>query len=671
MSLRRQLLLLALVLLILPVAAWQVALRIEEFLREARQEALVTSARSLARAFVADEVVAELVLAGGGIYVHSIGFAPRTDGYDDDWLLWTPWEQWFESPRGALRMSVLLAADPRRLYVLVRVSDPSLARAAISPSGFRDGDHLLLKLVDERGLHSYRIVPSVPGALEIVAVSPGAALPPPPLEGAWREHDDTRGYLVEFSLPRSLIRSQLALAAVDTGDGLGPGHLAGTVRDGRVEPRRLVYRSPAWSARLSELTPPGTRAWLIADGGWVLASGGRLDSAAPAEPRGWHRLLYRLLARRSLEAAPVRDPGADLRLNGGELDAAFRGELAVRWRTASGSAVLGSVAVPVTDGNRAVGALVLEQPADALLLATNRTAGQVLGLTIGVVVLIVAALLAYASLLSWRVRRLRNAAEAAIDGDASASVTLPGAATNDEIGDLSRSFSRLLTELKSYNDYLKTLAGKLSHELNTPLAVVRSSLDNLADESLPEEAARYADRAREGAERLQRILRAMSEAQRLEQSIDAADPVDFDLVEVVSGCVQGYRELDADHDWRLECVTEKLPLRGSPELIAQLLDKLTDNARSFAPTGTEIVISVAPMRNGARVSVANDGPLLPEDLRSRLFESLVTTRQKSGDQVHLGLGLHIVRLIAHAHRGTVKAANRPDGSGVEFAVTLR
>lgn len=671
MSLRRQLLLLALVLLILPVAAWQVAVRIEEFLREARQEALVTSARSLARAFVTDQVVAELVLAEGAIYVHAIGFAPRTDGYDDDWQLWTPWEQWFESSQGALRMSALLAADPRRLYLLVRVSDPSPKRAASSPAGFQAGDHLLLKLVDERGLHSYRIVPSVPGALEIVPVSPGASMSPPPLEGAWRERDDARGYLVEFSLPRALIGSRLALAAVDTGDGLGPTRLAGTISDARVEPRRLVFRSPAWSARLAELTPPGTRAWLVAAGGWVLAAGGRLEPAAPSEPRGWHRLLYRLLARRTLEPAPVREPGADLRLTGGELDAALGGRLAVRWRTASGAAVLGSVAVPVTYGARAVGALVLEQPADALLLATNRTAGQVLGLTVGVVVLVVTSLLAYASLLSLRVRRLRNAAEAAIDGDAPASVNLPGAATKDEIGDLARSFSRLLTELKSYNDYLKTLAGKLSHELNTPLAVVRSSLDNLAHERLDGEAERYATRAREGAERLQRILRAMSEAQRLEQAIESSDRVAFDLVEVVTGCCQGYRHIDPDHGWTLEHAAAALPLNGSPELVAQMLDKLIDNARSFAPAGSAIVIATGPARGGARLTVANDGPLLPDHLRHRLFESLVSMRERGGDQVHLGLGLHIVRLIARAHRGSVTAANRADGSGVEFSVVLR
>ncbi len=78
MSLRRQLLLLALVLLILPVAAWQVAVRIEAFLREARQETLVTSALSLKRAFVSAPISTELADAHTGLYVHAIGYAPHS-----------------------------------------------------------------------------------------------------------------------------------------------------------------------------------------------------------------------------------------------------------------------------------------------------------------------------------------------------------------------------------------------------------------------------------------------------------------------------------------------------------------------------------------------------------------------------------------------------------------
>ena len=75
----------------------------------------------------------------------------------------------------------------------------------------------------------------------------------------------------------------------------------------------------------------------------------------------------------------------------------------------------------------------------------------------------------------------------------------------------------------------------------------------------------------------------------------------------------------------------------------------------------------------ARLSVANDGPPLPEALADRLFESMVSVRDEAhrgGATPHLGLGLYIVRLIAELHGGSAQAANRPGASGVVVTVTL-
>ena len=65
-----------------------------------------------------------------------------------------------------------------------------------------------------------------------------------------------------------------------------------------------------------------------------------------------------------------------------------------------------------------------------------------------------------------------------------------------------------------------------------------------------------------------------------------------------------------------------------------------------------------------------NGPLIPEALVGRLFESLFEQRQGDDDKPHFGLGLYIVRLVAEFHGGTAVAANRDDGSGVTFTVTL-
>ena len=82
----------------------------------------------------------------------------------------------------------------------------------------------------------------------------------------------------------------------------------------------------------------------------------------------------------------------------------------------------------------------------------------------------------------------------------------------------------MLRQLGEYNDYLRSLASKLSHELRTPLAIVTSSLENLEHEPLSNAAVSYAGRARHGADRLRRILPAMSEAARVDELLRTADP---------------------------------------------------------------------------------------------------------------------------------------------------
>jgi signal transduction histidine kinase len=251
---------------------------------------------------------------------------------------------------------------------------------------------------------------------------------------------------------------------------------------------------------------------------------------------------------------------------------------------------------------------------------------------------------------------------------------MPLADSDDELGDLARSFGKLFDEVGAYTDYLRTLASKLSHELNTPLAIVKSSLDNLDHQALPADARAYAARARDGAERLGKIVRAMSEAGRIERAIAAADAEDFDLTALVGGCAEGYRALAGGRELRVRLPTTPMPFHGAPELIAQALDKLFDNARSFTPANGWIELTLDSAESGAAIRIANSGSALPAAMQERLFDSLVSVRdagaRKDGDTPHLGLGLYVVRLVAELHRGSAEARNLPDGGGVEFALRL-
>ena len=655
MTLRYQLLLLALLLAALPVTGWYTAAEIEAALRDAESRAQIASAQSLVRGL---EPAPMLSLARGErLYVHRIGYPIIVDGFDDDWRSWLPAAAEFQSRRTTHALRLLLATDGRRLYGLAIVRDDTRSGAA------GQLDHLLLQLPDGR---RYRIREGIPGSANVTALDDGDSAP---LNAAWESYGNGR-YLVELSLPLSLAVPALGLAAVDHGEQL-PGRsssLAGTVDAGQLVSVALSFRSEPWSRRLAEAAPAGSRLWLLDDDGWVMAAAGTLRADTGTGLRGWRWVVYRWLSDQSLSAAvSSRDSSNTLRLDGPELARALAsGTPGVQLGLLPDvGTVVTSVAVPVRDGRTVVGALVLESPSEGLLIAANRAfAGTVLASTLAVLVL-GAGLLLFATTLSLRIRKLRDAAEAMVAGRSEA---FPVSAAGDEIGDLSRSFARLFGELDEYNRYLQALAARLAHELGTPLAVVRSSLENLQHEQLSPDAALYADRAREGAERLRAILRALSEARRLEQALADVDREPLDLCGVVAGCFAAYRDVDPDHEWTLDLDCRQAVIAGSAELIAQALDKLADNARSFAPAGTCIRFVVEARGRGVAVRIANEGPPLPERLGDRVFDSMVSVRRGGG--FHLGLGLHIVRLIVRAHGGRASARNIRHPAGVEFVIWL-
>ncbi|MDZ3823903.1 MAG: ATP-binding protein, partial [Pseudoxanthomonas sp.] len=313
--------------------------------------------------------------------------------------------------------------------------------------------------------------------------------------------------------------------------------------------------------------------------------------------------------------------------------------------------------------------LRLERESDALLRLTDRAFSGVFAVTALAVLVVVVALLLFAARLGGRIRALRDGVEGALGEDGRIAV-LPAARAGDEIGDLSRSFARLLAQLRDYTGYLRGLAGTLSHELSTPIAIVRGSLENLEADPGGAQARVYLERARSGVERLAGLVRALGEATRIEQAVAGADIERFDLRALVADCAEGYRPLLAPRRLEVALPPAPLPFTGAPDLIAQALDKLVDNARGFCPPDGWIRIALDGGARDAVIRVANSGPRLPAAMRERLFDSLVSVREQRSGGVHLGLGLHIVRLVAGLHQGQAGARDLDDGSGVEFELRL-
>jgi two-component system sensor histidine kinase ChvG len=674
MNLRRQLLLVSLLTLVLPWAGCQFIRETESALREGQQQMLSGTALAISDSLAQfpDEFYTDTAAnAAGELYGHPLASAPLIDGYFDDWSISPDSARTMRGVDGQIRFAIGIRGQHAFMYVEVRDDDVVYAPPRVTTNGDVEtsySDRVALLVSDGAALTSrFEFAAEAPGELVATNRSGGSRFPEPRILAYWQ--DTASGYQLEARLPRQLLDSHLGLVVTNTNSALDPG-IRSSSFSGRL-PGRFATTSPLLQSVIAGYVQPGMRLIVTDRAGWRLARSGDIslptpDRSSEQTSSRWMRLAYSMLLEPGKEA-PLAEPDPSGREQQNYVAQALNATQATEWfRSASDGRAVVAVAQPIWAGNVQTGVVILQQGTDAILSLTNQALTRLMNFTLIATLAAAAALLGYSSWLSLRIRRLSSAADSALDQD-KIKVELPSALANDEIGDLSRSFASVLRQLGEYNDYLRSLASRLSHEMRTPLTIVTSSLDNLEHEPLTEEAANYTARAKDGATRLQKILNAMSEANKVEELMEHAESERFNLHEALETTVAAYGDAYPERKFSFESDPGDVEIEAAPELIIQMLDKLAENAVDFSSPGDQIDIRLSTDTRNAVITVSNPGPPLPDRMRTQLFDSLVSVRDRGGDK-HLGLGLFIARLIAEGHQGSISTENI-DG-GVRFQVEL-
>ncbi len=651
MRLFYQLGLVTLLTLLLPWSGCQLMREVEQALRQEQQQALLERARLLARvlAEAPPDATAEGALAPLYLAPHPVPV--QLDGYADEWA---------EIAAQALAPDLqvqLIQAPARGRFLLL--SGPA--------SAWRDDQGVLLAFADAAGTRQLYWLPLArPGVLgpEQRQWQQGRwQSTRAPLVGAW-QHERSR-WTLELALPPV---TALALTWVQPepggyrffgswGQGPTPSALASQLAAQPLHP--LLGQDQRLNARLAELAPT-LRARVLDGAGFVRARSGVLlyppvvtDELGLELFRGLYGLV--LDQRWGLEAAPGVERG---RILAPWLQPGSQG---TRWYQGDDDPLTVAAWVPL-----GAGTLLLEQSSEPVLSLNSRMWLRLIQLFGLSSLLVLLGLWGYAFWLSWRVRRLHRELCRYRPDRSEAVTALPRpSCMPDELGDLSRALYTLQQQVQEYTRYLETLAGKLAHELRTPLAVVQSSLDNLECEPLAESGRTYLDRARQGGQRLGALVDAMSAARRLEQAIAQAEPEWFALDQLLKSMSDVYAGLYPRVHFEAVLGPGDYRCYGDPALLVQLLDKLVSNAVDFTPDAGQITLSLSTHERRWCLAVDNEGPLLPEAMCTQIFQSLVSLRPDNS-RGHLGLGLYLVRLICSAFGGTVDARNRADGRGVQI-----
>jgi two-component system sensor histidine kinase ChvG len=336
-------------------------------------------------------------------------------------------------------------------------------------------------------------------------------------------------------------------------------------------------------------------------------------------------------------------------------------------RDATDNGLVVSVAVPVQRYKAVLGAVMLTSVSGEIE-AELRTVRLELLRIFGVAVLVTVLLSLYlAGTIARPVRRLAEAAERA--RGRGARIEIPDLTKRgDEIGDLSRSLREMTNALWQRMSAIESFASDVAHEIKNPLSSLRSAVETAVRVDDPVKQQRLLAIILADVERLSRLITDISDASRLdaELSRDVMSPTDIGAM--LGTLVEIHETTRADGAAHVVLnLAERRRgyiVRGIESRLSQVFLNVVSNAVSFSPPNGEIRVRVREDGRGVLVTVEDDGPGIPPDKLTAIFDRFYTERP-AGETfgTHSGLGLSISKQIVEAHRGRIWVENRRNESG--------
>jgi len=242
----------------------------------------------------------------------------------------------------------------------------------------------------------------------------------------------------------------------------------------------------------------------------------------------------------------------------------------------------------------------------------------------------------------------------------------------EEVTALVASFNELLSRLDQSFATMRRFVADASHELRTPVAIIRGE----ADVALSQERGATEYRESLGiildeSRRVSRLIDDLLNLARADSGRVMLHTQGFYLNELVAECCRAVQGLASARTVQLECAAcGDLQFTGDEELLRRLTLNLLENAIRYTPAGGKVSASVQREDGGVRLVVADTGIGIAAGDRSRVFERFYRAGEaRSRKDGGFGLGLAIVQWIAESHRGTVECASQV-GEGSRFTVTL-
>jgi two-component system OmpR family sensor kinase len=246
---------------------------------------------------------------------------------------------------------------------------------------------------------------------------------------------------------------------------------------------------------------------------------------------------------------------------------------------------------------------------------------------------------------------------------------VPDADPRTEVGQVGSAFNRMLGHVESAlarraasESRLRRFAADASHELRTPLAAIRGYAEFARRHPgpVPRDIAHALSRVESESARMSVLVDELL----LLAQLDAGRPLakePVDLTRLAIDATSDAKAASPSHRWLLDLPGEPVEVTGDEYRLRQVLANLVSNAAKHTPPGSTVTVAVAtPDPAAVRLSVTDDGPGIPENLKPAIFERFVrgdTARSSAGAST--GLGLAIVQAVTTAHGGSAAVTSEP------------
>jgi signal transduction histidine kinase len=260
-----------------------------------------------------------------------------------------------------------------------------------------------------------------------------------------------------------------------------------------------------------------------------------------------------------------------------------------------------------------------------------------------------------------RIHSIRQTVLAIVQGDLSH--RLPSLSSGDELETLSHTINGMLDQIEQLINGIRDVSNSIAHDLRTPLAELRSRLEELSlTRPSDEETFAEVDGAVADVDRVIRIFNALLRLAEIDTGMRRSGFVQVNANELAAEVVEFYSPAAEVKDVTLSFVSSgPVLVSGDPTLLAQAVGNLIDNALKYAGEQGSVTVGIQYSADGAvEICVADDGPGIPDTEKPKVAQRFYRGDASRGTP-GVGLGLSLVKAVAKLHGGTLELTDNFPG----------